>query len=87
MELPSFLAVAAVTAVVDAVWAWWVLATAQRRPWLSALTAGLIMKLQAYVTTSYIHEPALQNAAVVGAVVGTYLAVRFGPLDKTRPID
>ena len=69
-----FLAVA----VSDALWAAWMTAVAAHQPGLAGLTSAGLVVAGAYVTVAYVRDRRYLVPAVLGAFVGTYLAVWRG---------
>lgn len=77
MSYIDFLKIFAIAAFLDGVWAGYFWCIAQKKPFASAILSGIIVKLGAYITISYVHDPTLQWAFVLGSIAGTYITVRF----------
>ena len=81
--MSEFLTVLLLTAGLDAAWIYYFLYSVRKKPAVSAAFSGIIALMTANVTISYTQSPNLKYAYVLGALIGTYLAVRFSPLDKS----
>lgn len=72
----TWLAVFAITAVIDIVWTRCVQYTAQKKPVPAAGTASLLVLLGAFNTLAVVDDPRMVIPAALGAFVGTWWACR-----------
>lgn len=72
------LLVFAIALVLDFVWAGYTKAITADRPWIAAVLAGVIMWLTGTNAIHYVSDHDLLRWAVLGAMAGTFLAVRRG---------
>jgi hypothetical protein len=75
-SLLEFALVFGVTAIVDAVWAIYLGAVAEKKAFKSAAWGSMIVALGAVSFFAYIHNPIMVAAAVMGGFVGTYITVK-----------
>lgn len=76
LELWAFVRIFLLAAILDAVWAGYFWYVSRKNAVKSALLSGIIVKLGAYITISYVNDHRLQWAFVLGSVAGTYITVR-----------
>lgn len=65
--------------LLDLVYALYVIATARESAVLAGVLASAIIALSAVVTRAYVNDKRMVPAAMVGAFVGTYVAVAYFP--------
>ena len=63
--------------VVDFCWTFYIAKVAEGKAVAAATWSALIMVIGAFTTISYLEDKRLLIAAIIGAWVGTFLAVRF----------
>lgn len=73
------LMVFATMTVLDMVYAFWMLATAERSPALAGLHATIIILLSGVVTRAYVDDKRMLVPAAAGAFFGTWLAIVVAP--------
>jgi len=61
----------------DYIWAMYTIYLVAKRPVLAGTFASGLMLVNSLITLGYVNEPTLIAPLMVGAFVGTYLAVRF----------
>lgn len=65
------------TAIVDWMWAKYIMHAAKRDAFRAASYGSLLMLGGAFVTISYMHDKLFLLPAIAGGFLGTYLTVRF----------
>lgn len=73
----KFLAVFILVALVDFLWAQYIIHTAEARALKSAFYATGIYLLGSLVTIAYVNDHSMVGAAGLGAFAGTYLSVKM----------
>jgi len=63
--------------IVDSVWAFYIIATAEKDAIKSTLLSGLIFLTGAFLTLSYVQDKIYLISAVLGGMIGTYLSIKF----------
>ena len=61
----------------DYIWAMYTIYLVAKRPALAGLFASGIMLVNSFLTLGYVNDPTLIMPLMLGAFVGTFLAVRF----------
>jgi hypothetical protein len=74
----NYLLVFVVMASLAWLWVWYFKAVAAGRHAFAALMDGGLVALSGLVTITYVGHPGTLAAAVVGGIVGTYTASRWG---------
>lgn len=64
------------TLLVDIVWAYYFIKIAQKKPNQAGVLSILIALSSAYVTISYVSNPYFLIPVIIGAYIGTYVAVK-----------
>lgn len=63
--------------VVDSIWAFYIIACADKSPIKAALWGAAVMGIGAFLTITYVGDHTYLPTAIVGGMIGTYLTVRF----------
>ena len=63
--------------VTDFAYARWARRAANKQALRAALYAGLLLLCSAFVTTSYVENKQFVISAVIGAVFGTWVAIKY----------
>lgn len=63
-------------AALDYVWALYTYAIGNKNPWLSGCYAGGIILLSGIATVGYVSDTRMMVPAMLGAFVGTFVAVK-----------
>ena len=74
----KWLAVFLAMGFVDVAWAWYIMAVGRGRAGQAAFASGWIILFGGFATIAYIAEPGYLVPAILGAMAGTYLMVRYG---------
>ena len=72
-----FLLVFVSAAVVDWIWAEYIIATSNKQALSAAVYGGVIFLIGAYITMSYVDTPELLVAGALGGFIGTYGCVKY----------
>lgn len=83
----SFLAVFVSLTVVDAAWALYLISMQKYQAARAGFWGAFIVAVGAYATISYVHDPRLLIAAVLGGFVGTYATVKYHHIKEKRAQD
>lgn len=71
---------------INAVWAIYIVSTAQKREIASALSSGVIILMGGILTMSYVEDSAYLLTGIVGGIIGTYISVKASKKrDQSRP--
>ena len=70
------------TTLGDIVWVFYIRRTGSGKATQAALFAGLIMLLSAVAVTSYVKNNSYLIPAVLGALTGTFITVKFDSKEK-----
>lgn len=73
----SFIGVFVALILVDICWTFYIAKVAERKAFSSAMWSAWILVCGAFATISYLHDVRLLVAAVLGAFVGTFIAVKW----------
>lgn len=64
-------------AIVDAVWAFYIMACSDRASIKAALWGATVMAISGTLTIIYVNDHAYLPTAVIGGAIGTYLTVKY----------
>jgi len=80
----EIIAIAAVTFVIDVLWAVYISEIAKNKPLSSAIAGGFLYTLGALVTIAYVSNPWMILPAVIGGFFGTYFTVKINKKQNER---
>ena len=66
-----------IAAAVDSIWAYYIIATAEKRAFKSAIMSGIILASGAFLTLSYLEDQTYLISAILGGMLGTYYTVKY----------
>lgn len=77
MSIWLFLLVILSVCIADICWTMYFIETEKRRPVSAAMWSSLIMIAGTFTTTQYVSDRRYAIAAIIGAFIGTYIAVEW----------
>lgn len=63
--------------VVDAIWAFYIMACAEKAAFKASLWGGAVMCIGGFLTITYVSDHSFLPTAVLGGIIGTYITVKY----------
>lgn len=63
--------------ILDSIWAFYIIETANKNPFKAALWGAAIMAIGAFLTLSYVEDGSRLISAIIGGMIGTYVSVKY----------
>lgn len=73
----TYLSVVIAVALADVCWTMFFIETTNKNATKASVWSSLIMLCSAFAVTSYVHDPILITAAMIGAFIGTFGTIQF----------